>query len=95
MTEYRAEDLDGERLAALLLSIPLASSSLRHTSLQSSLGYIHPGEDDMEMQYVHDFLTLGTQAIIDKWFGGSMVAGRTSAGLTESWLRQLQLLPKR
>jgi hypothetical protein len=75
MTEYRAEDLDCERLASLLLTIPMTSNGLRHTSLKSSLDYMHG--DRPELAYIRDFLTLGTQEIIDKWFGGQDTASRT------------------
>ena len=89
----RAEDLDLERLGELMLRIPLASSQLRHTSLQSSLDYIHaqPG-DGPELEYVRDFLTLGTEELIDRWFGGREVAGRASAsvldGIAEEFMRR-------
>lgn len=89
MTEHRAEDLDGERLASILLSLPITSNGLRHTSLQSSLGYMNPAEEVPELEYIRDCLTLGTREIIDKWFGGSMVAGRAMADLRDAHLRTM------
>lgn len=77
-----------ERVAALLLQIPLASAYLRHTSLQSSLGYIHalPG-DGPELAFIKDILTLGTNEIIDRWFGGPVVAGAAAAGLMDDVIK--------
>lgn len=87
--ERRAEDLDLERLGELLLRLPLASHELRHTSLRSSLVYIHALGDSPELDYVRDFLTLGTQEIIDRWFGGGEVATRTGATLMNDVVAEL------
>lgn len=93
--ERRAEDLNLERLGELLLRIPLTSSQLRHTSLRSSMDYIHSADDDPELEYVRDFLTLGTQEIIDRWFGGREVAGHATAAVMDDAIAELFLRSRR
>jgi hypothetical protein len=78
----RAADLDGEKLGAIVFKFPLISKYLRHTSLESTLGYV--GDVSLEMEFLRDFLTLPTQDLIDRWYGGDEGALRAMALMQES-----------
>ena len=65
------EKLNTDKVAEILLRVPLISMQLNHKHIKSSLrDYVSPGENHLEAQYVKDLFTLVTDEIIEKWYGG-------------------------
>ena len=49
----RIADLDFKRIGETLLALPLTTVALRHTSIESSLDYVHP-EPGTESEFVKE-----------------------------------------
>lgn len=82
-------DLDFDVLIDLILNLPLASAGLRHTSMTSSLAYIHPVPDrERELRFVKDLFTLSTAKMIERWYGGRENADRFNADLMDGVVDQ-------
>lgn len=67
----KVRELNPELIGKSLLGIPVASFHANHTYPKSTIkDYIDIQDDDLEGQFVKDMLTLKTNEIIDKWYGG-------------------------
>jgi hypothetical protein len=87
-------DLDFDVLTGLLVQIPLSSLGLRHTSIQSSLDYIHPADgNERELQFIKDFLALGTDDMMERWYGGHDNAHRHVAEVMDDCVSGLRRQP--
>lgn len=84
--------LDPARIGEIMIRLPAIAASLRHASLKSSLGYLHPvsGDGDPELEFVRAMLTERLGVVHDEWYGGSLNASRMSADLMDQVHERLQ-----
>lgn len=83
--------LDPARIGEIMMRLPAIAASLRHTSLKSALGYIHPvtEDGDPELEFVRAMLTEKLSIVHDEWYGGRFGAARVAADLMDQVLGQL------
>lgn len=83
--------LDPARIGDIMMRLPAIAAQLRHTSLKSALGYIHPvtEDGDPELEFVRDMLTEKLSVVHEQWYGGRFNAARVAAGLMDQVLEQL------
>jgi hypothetical protein len=82
--EVPVENLNMELVGELLARLPAVAAQLRHTSVQSTLGYIGEDPQEPEMAFVRDMLTRPLAEIVAKWYGGHRHAAALGAALTAS-----------
>ena len=84
--------LDPRRVGEILIRLPSIAAGLRHTSVRSSLGYVHPISDagDPELEFVRAILTERLSVVHDEWYGGRLNAGRIAADLMDQVIGELQ-----
>ena len=85
-------ELDPRRIGEIMMRLPCIAASLRHTSLKSALGYLHPITEggNPELEFVRAMLTERLEVVHDEWYGGSFNASRISADLMDQVLEQLR-----
>jgi hypothetical protein len=83
--------LDPARIGELMIRLPAIAASLRHASLKSALGYIHPVTEDgnPELEFVRAMLTEKLDVVHDEWYGGRFNASRMAADLMDRVLGRL------
>lgn len=83
--------LNPARIGEIMLRLPAIAAQLRHTSLKSALGYIHPVTEggDPELEFVRDMLTEKLSVVHEQWYGGRFGAARVAADLMDQALGQL------
>jgi hypothetical protein len=87
-----ATRLDPARIGEIMIRLPAIAAALRHTSLKSALGYIHPLTDagDPELAFVRAMLTEKLEVVHDEWYGGRFNATRVSADLMDQVIDSLR-----
>lgn len=75
-------DLDDAAIGRILTWLPATSALLRHASIRMTWEYAAP-EMSAEAQFIDDLLTLSTEEICDKWYGGKLNASGFAAALNE------------
>ena len=87
--------LDPARIGDLMMRLPAVAAQLRHTSLESALGYVHPvSEDgDPELDFVRDMLTEPLSVVHERWYGGRFGASRMAADLMDQVIGLLRAEP--
>lgn len=87
-----ALDLDPARIGDIMMRLPAIAATLRHTSLESALGYIHPisEEGDPELDFVRDMLTEKLEVVQERWYGGAFGASRVAAALMDQVIERLK-----
>ena len=88
-------DLDPARVGEILMRLPTIAAGLRHTSLKSSLGYMHPlsADGDPELEFVRAVLTERLEVVHDEWYGGRFNASRMAADRMDQVLDSLRPNP--
>jgi hypothetical protein len=86
-----ATGLDPRRIGEIMMRLPAIAATLRHTSLKSALGYIHPvtGDGDPELEFVRAMLTEKLVVVHDEWYGGSFNASRITANQMDQVVESL------
>src|SRR5258708_7214692 len=65
-------ELDSAAIGSVLTWLPAISAMLRHESLRATLDYGCPeaAAHPREAEFVSDLLTMSTEEIAGKWYGG-------------------------
>ena len=84
--EAAVTELDFARIGDLLTRLPAVAVMMRHTSVQSTLGYVCADPEEPEQAFVRDILTEPLSTVIEKWYGGDFHAAGLGAMLAASVL---------